>query len=113
MVKLVRILVIKILNKLNTQYILVMIATYLLMFLRQKKSKYIYFGDVFKENAVNFYKNIKGNILSKLGKNNLAGRVGNNPDVKVVSGKIVLTGTGSFKGKSFKTKILASDFFNK
>ncbi|MDZ8070038.1 MAG: putative Ig domain-containing protein [Nostoc sp. DedQUE08] len=73
--------------------------------------KDIYFGDGVKADSDVFHKDIKPNILSKAGK--FQGKVGKNPDIKVVNGKIVLTGTGQFKGKSFKTDILASDFFGK
>jgi hypothetical protein len=77
----------------------------------EAKDKTIYFGDGFQEDHDHFHKNIKPEILKKAGK--FQGKVGKNPDIKVVNEKIVLTGTGSFKGKSFKTDLNASDFLGK
>ncbi|MDH6311931.1 hypothetical protein M2137_000690 [Parabacteroides sp. PFB2-10] len=59
--------------------------------------------------AETFHRQIKPNILNKAG--DFSRMVGKNPDVKIVNGKIKLTGTGSFKGKSFNTGLDAIDFF--
>jgi hypothetical protein len=60
--------------------------------------------------AATFHSRIKPAILNAAGK--FRGRVGKNPDIKVVRGKIHLQGVGPFKGKTFKTDLRASDFFD-
>jgi hypothetical protein len=70
----------------------------------------INFGDGVKSGAATFHSRIKPKILSAAGK--FKGKVGKNPDIKVVRGKIHLQGTGPFKSKTFKTDLKASDFFN-
>lgn len=57
-----------------------------------------------------FHRQIKPNILSKSG--NFKIRVGRNPDVKIINGRIRLDGQGPFKGKSLNTNLNAEDFFN-
>lgn len=69
----------------------------------------INFGSGVKSGAATFHSQIKPSILSKAGK--FSGKVGKNPDIKVVWGKINLQGVGPFKGKTFKTDLNASDFF--
>ncbi len=71
-------------------------------------SKTINFGKI-KVPAETFHRTIKPNILGKSG--NFSKVVGRNPDIKIVGGRIRLTGTGPFKGKSFNTGLDASDFF--
>ena len=56
-----------------------------------------------------FHRQIKPEILSKAG--SFSKFVGKNPDISVEKGMIVLSGTGPFKGKTFKTILNASDFF--
>lgn len=52
---------------------------------------------------------IKPNILRAAG--NFEKVVGYNPNINIKNGKIILEGVGPFKGKSFKTDLDASDFF--
>ena len=59
--------------------------------------------------AEKFHRVIKPQILEKAG--DFCKKVGRNPDVKIVSEQIWLTGTGPFKGKTFKTLLDAIDFF--
>jgi RHS repeat-associated protein len=69
--------------------------------------KLLYFGKL----AVNkdiFHKTLKPKILKSAG--SFSSKVGNNPDISVVGGNIHLTGTGPFKGKTFKTELKASEF---
>ncbi|WP_310554478.1 DUF6443 domain-containing protein [Flavobacterium sp.] len=69
--------------------------------------KLLYFGRL----AVNkdiFHKSLKPKILKSAG--SFSSKVGNNPDISVVGGNINLTGTGPFKGKTFKTDLKASDY---
>ena len=84
---------------------------------RSHKDKDIFLGEGFVTKSSVFHegKNIKKKILKKVGRDKFEGEVGSNPDVKIVNGKIVLTGTKSspFQGKSFPTQIPANDFFNK
>ncbi len=70
--------------------------------------KSIHFGKI-KVPAETFHRQIKPSILSRAG--SFSKMVGRNPDIKIVGGKIRLTGTGPFKGKSFNTGLNASDFF--
>jgi RHS repeat-associated protein len=58
--------------------------------------------------AEKFHRLIKPQILEKSGK--FCKIVGRNPDIKIVDDKIWLTGTGPFKGKTFKTQLNAADF---
>ncbi|MGB7415978.1 MAG: RHS repeat-associated core domain-containing protein, partial [Thermosynechococcaceae cyanobacterium] len=76
-----------------------------------KASKPIRFGDGYSAPSDAYHRSIKPNILKKAGK--FQGKVGKNPDIKVVNGKIQLKGssTGPFKGKSYNTDLNASDFF--
>ena len=69
----------------------------------------IHFGDKVTAGASTFHSRIKPAILKAAGK--FQGKVGNNPDIKIVGGRIQLTGTGPFKGKTFKTDLSATDFF--
>ena len=59
--------------------------------------------------AATFHSRIKPAILKAAGK--FSGRVGRNPDIKVVGGKIHLQGVGPFKGRTVQTDLRASDFF--
>lgn len=67
-------------------------------------------GDGVRVGAATFHSGIKPAILKAAGK--FAEKVGKNPDIKVVGGKIHLQGVGPFKGKTFKTDLRASDFFD-
>jgi hypothetical protein len=69
----------------------------------------IHFGGGVRADAAIFHSKIKPAILKAAGK--YQGKVGKNPDIKVVGGNIHLQGTGPFKGKTFKTGLKASDFF--
>ena len=71
-------------------------------------SKTINFGKI-KVPAETFHRTIKPDILGRAG--SFSKVVGRNPDIKIVGGRIRLTGTGPFKGKSFNTGLDASDFF--
>lgn len=71
----------------------------------------IYFGEGYQAEADDYHLNIKPKILKAAG--NFAGRVGKNPDTKVINNIIVLTGTGDFKGKSFTTTLPAGDYLSK
>ena len=73
----------------------------------KKMAKSLHFGK-FKVAAEVFHRQIKPNILKKAG--DFSKVVGRNPDIKLVNGKIKLTGTGPFKGKSFSTGLDAADF---
>lgn len=70
----------------------------------------LHLGDGVKVGAATFHSRIKPAILRAAGK--FEGKVGKNPDIKVVGGRIQLQGVGPFKGKTFKTELKASDFFN-
>ncbi|XWN35354.1 MAG: hypothetical protein ROO73_00985 [Roseivirga sp.] len=70
--------------------------------------KTINFGRIKVPSEV-FHKQIKRNILKRAG--NFSKVVGKNPDVKIIGGKIRLTGRGPFKGKSFNTDLDVTDFF--
>jgi RHS repeat-associated protein len=66
------------------------------------------FGMVNKEI---FHKVIKKSILNATGKGSFSKVIGDNPDITVVNGKIVLQGTKpGFKGKTFNTELNANDF---
>jgi len=71
-------------------------------------SKTINFGKI-KVSSEIFHRQIKPSILNSSG--NFSRIVGRNPDIKIVNGRIRLTGNGPFKGKSFNTGLDASDFF--
>jgi len=75
---------------------------------RSGYNKILHFGKI-KVSAETFHRQIKPNILSNSG--NFSKIVGKNPDVKIVSGKIILQGTGPFRGKSFNSGLSASDYF--
>ncbi|MDR2149133.1 MAG: RHS repeat-associated core domain-containing protein [Tannerella sp.] len=58
----------------------------------------------------NFH-HIKNDILNTVGRNNFSHIVGDNPNISVVNGKIVLVGAGGgFAGKPFNTGLNANDF---
>ncbi|MEM6730278.1 MAG: hypothetical protein AAF658_01910 [Myxococcota bacterium] len=64
--------------------------------------------------AATFHSRIKPEILADVGKQ-LGGfqkRVGKNPDIEVVRGKINLRGTGPFKGQTVNTDLRASDYLD-
>ena len=69
--------------------------------------KLLYFGKLAVNRDV-FHKTLKPKILKSAG--SFSSKVGNNPDINVVGGNIHLTGTGPFRGKTFKTDLKASDF---
>lgn len=71
----------------------------------------LYFGESYYADRQEFHSKIKKKILGAAG--DYAKKVGNNPDIKVNSKKIVLTGTGDFKGKSFETGLAAGDYLLK
>jgi len=71
--------------------------------------KIIHFGSGVRAGAATFHSRIKPEILKAAGR--FEGRVGHNPDIKVVGGRIQLQGTGPFKGNTMKTDLNASDFF--
>ncbi len=71
----------------------------------------LYFGESYYADRQEFHSKIKKKILGASG--DYAKKVGNNPDIKVNSKKIVLSGTGDFKGKSFETGLAAGDYFLK
>lgn len=73
--------------------------------------KILRLGDGFETTAEMFHGpgGIKQAILLQVKR--FEGRVGGNPDIEVIGGKILLKGTGLFKGKSFDTDLNASDFF--
>jgi hypothetical protein len=70
--------------------------------------KVIHFGKMKVPTKI-FHDQIKPNILNNSGK--FAKVVGENPDVKIVGKKIILTARGSFKGKNFDTGLDVADFF--
>ncbi|UBM59231.1 hypothetical protein LAG90_00980 [Marinilongibacter aquaticus] len=74
-----------------------------------RSSKLLYFGRIAVNRDV-FHNSIKPKILNSSG--NFEKLVGTNPDIKIVSGKIILTGSsrGPFKGKSFNTGLKSMDF---
>jgi len=56
---------------------------------------------------------IKDNILDAAGRKQFGRIVGDNPDIKVVKDKIVLSGRGDrFKGKEFETGLNAADYLD-
>lgn len=62
--------------------------------------------------ATKFHRVIKPNVLKAAGQIGDFGKtVGRNPDIVIESGKIILKGTGPFKGKLFPTGLNPSDFF--
>ncbi len=67
------------------------------------------FGNVSKDL---FHRVIKSNILTAAGKGSFSKIVGTNPDISVISGKIILQGAkdSPFKGKTFNTGLNAIDF---
>jgi hypothetical protein len=70
----------------------------------------IHLGGGVKVGAATFHSKVKPAILKAAG--DFQGKVGKNPDVKVVGDKIHLQGVGPFKGKTLKTDLKASDFFD-
>ena len=56
---------------------------------------------------------IKKRIFNKVGKMNFLKAVGNNPDIVIQNGKIVLQGTknGPFSGKTYQTNLDANVYF--
>lgn len=56
---------------------------------------------------------IKPNILGALDAKKYSWRVGNNPNINVKNGEIILEGTGPYKGKSWQTGLKASEYFQK
>ncbi|UBM60052.1 hypothetical protein LAG90_05255 [Marinilongibacter aquaticus] len=75
-----------------------------------RSSKLLYFGRIAVDRDV-FHSTIKPDILKSSG--SYKNIVGNNPDIKIVNGKIILTGTKNspYMGKSFNTKLNSLDFF--
>jgi RHS repeat-associated protein len=75
------------------------------------KGKLIHFGKI-AVNAIKFHRVIKPRIL-KAAKQvfDFTKTVGKNPDVLVEGEKIILKGTGPFKGKTFDTGLNPKDFF--
>lgn len=71
----------------------------------------LYFGESYYADRQEYHSKIKKKILGAAG--DYAKKVGSNPDIKVMSKKIVLTGTGDFKGKSFITELSADDYLQK
>jgi hypothetical protein len=71
----------------------------------------LYFGESYYADRQEYHSKIKKKILGAAG--DYAKKVGSNPDIKVISKKIVLTGTGDFKGKSFVTELSADDYLQK
>lgn len=79
---------------------------------RMGKEKFLHFGKI-KVDRDFFHKKIKKNILKKSG--DFCAKLGENPDIEVVNGKIVFTGStnGPFKGKSFITSLDIEDYIDK
>ncbi len=53
---------------------------------------------------------IKNDVLMAVGEKNYGHKVGGNPDLKVIGGKIHLIGVGPFKGKSYPTNLNSKDY---
>jgi RHS repeat-associated protein len=78
------------------------------------KKKDIYLGDGYSNSDGSFHDVIKKKVLTAVGTKKYAYKVGNNPDIKVVNGEIILTGSrenARFKGKNFPTGLQAEEFF--
>ncbi len=71
----------------------------------------LYFGESYYADRQEYHSAIKRKILAAAGA--YEKKVGKNPDTQVVKKKIVLVGTGDFKGKSFPTELAAGDYFLK
>lgn len=73
-------------------------------------AQFIWIGR-YKVDRKQFHDKTKKGILKKAGKNNFEKKVGDNPDIGVVNGEIILIGQGKFTGKTYHTGLKACDFF--
>ncbi len=71
----------------------------------------LYFGESYYADRQEFHSKIKKKILADAG--DFQKKIGSNPDISVSKKKIVLTGTGDFKGKSFPTELSADTYLLK
>ena len=84
-------------------------TTWLVIGAAGRATKILRFGGGYKAEARAFHREIKPQILKAVG--SFSGKVGNNPDVKIVDGIIHLVGNGPYRGRTMNTGLRALDFF--